>query len=1500
MSERLTFCLICGREFRPRDANTAFCPACGGPPEAPAPDQPVGTVLVSQASGRGAIAGIPSAGAETETHRCLICGREFRPRDANTAFCPACGGPPEAPAPDQPVGTVLVSQASGPRAIAAIPSAGAETEIHRCIICGREFRPRDANTAFCPACGGPPEAPAPDQSIGTVLVGQASGRGAIAGIPSAGAETETHRCLICGREFRPRDANTAFCPACGGPPEAPARDQPVGTVLVSQASGRGAIAGIPSAGAETEIHRCIICGREFRPRDANTAFCPACGGPPEAPAPDQPVGTVLVSEPKPGVGAPSRPQGTVSTGEPTISTTETDVPLEWKEGYVIDGLYRVWGKNTSGAMGVIYFVEHLGWKTNLAVKVPRIREGDERALKAFLREAETWVNLGLHPHIAACYYVREMGGLPRIFVEYVSGGSLRDALAEQRLRDLKDVLDIAIQFCRGMDYAHRKGLVHRDIKPGNCLLERDGTLKVSDFGLTKALGSVGEEAAAGILTSQFAGSVSLFGGVAGTPEYMAPEQFKGQAGFAADIYAFGVVLYEMVAGARPFVVSDDVLPEARVYFYQDLHQTQQPTDPRQWNPDCPEELSRLILRCLEKEPQARPQRFAEIEQALLGMYQARFGEYPRPAVAESTLVASDLNNRAISMLDLGREAEAEGFLREALQADPAHPEAVYNLALLEWRAGRIDDLKAVERMEAVFTGRPGDWLPAFLLASLHLERGDNEAALAALEAGKDAPPEVEELRASARNSPGIRCLRTLEGGGWFVCFSPDGRLALSGGGDKTLRLWDVQTGECLRTLEGHDGTVYSVCFSPDGRLALSGSGDATLRLWDLQTGECLRTLEGHRSTVTSVCFSPDGRRALSGSWDHTLRLWDVQTGRCLRTLEGHKDPVTSVCFSPDGRLALSGSWDKTLRLWDLQTGECLRTLEGHKGWVTSVCFSPDGRLALSGSVDKTLRLWDVQTGECLRTLEGHKDPVTSVCFSPDGRLALSGSHDDTLRLWDLQTGECLRTLEGHKGRVHSVCFSPDGRLVLSGSWIGTLRLWNLERGRKAFFRLAEPVSTGQFLLDQSRFQTLIQDARAALGVSPVRSLRAAREARSLPGFERSREALALWFALYRRLPRRSLQSAWLDRVLEGHKWPVRSVCFSPDGRLALSGSGDDTLRLWDLQTGECLRTLEGHKWSVYSVCFGPDGRLALSGGMDKTIRLWDVQTGECLRTLEGHEDDVNSVCFSPDGRRALSGSEDNTLRLWDVQTGRCLRTLEGHEDDVNSVCFSPDGRFALSGSWDATLRLWDVQTGRCLRTLEGHKSTLNSVCFSPDGRRALSGSLDHTLRLWDLQTGECLRTLEGHKEWVESVCFSPDGRFALSGSKDKTLRLWDLQTGECLRTQEGHEGSVLSVCFSPDGRLALSGSEDKTLRLWVFDWELEEKEPADWDEGARPYLDIFLTLHPPYRPHWLLRRGAPRWTEEDFQQLLTELGYRGYGWLRPEGVRRELEKMARERGWKGG
>ena len=274
------------------------------------------------------------------------------------------------------------------------------------------------------------------------------------------------------------------------------------------------------------------------------------------------------------------------------------------------------------------------------------------------------------------------------------------------------------------------------------------------------------------------------------------------------------------------------------------------------------------------------------------------------------------------------------------------------------------------------------------------------------------------------------------------------------------------------------------------------------------------------------------------------------------------------------------------------------------------------------------------------------------------------------------------------------------------------------------------------------------------------------------------------------------------------------------------------MRLWEVETGRCLRVLEGHTARVLSVAWSPDGRCALSGAADNSVRLWEVATGRCLRVLEGHTYSVRGVAWSPDGRCALSAAKDNSVRLWEVETGRCLRVLEGHTDTVRSVAWSPDGRRTLSGADDHSVRLWEVETGRCLRVLEGHTDTVRSVAWSPDGRRTLSGADDHSVRLWEVETGRCLRVLEGHTAGVRSVAWSPDGRRALSGADDRSVRLWEVETGRCLAVLEGHSAFVVSVAWSPDGRRALSGAGNGVARRWNVAHSTEAAGAAEAGPGT--------------------------------------------------------------------
>jgi hypothetical protein len=293
---------------------------------------------------------------------------------------------------------------------------------------------------------------------------------------------------------------------------------------------------------------------------------------------------------------------------------------------------------------------------------------------------------------------------------------------------------------------------------------------------------------------------------------------------------------------------------------------------------------------------------------------------------------------------------------------------------------------------------------------------------------------------------------------------------------------------------------------------------------------------------------------------------------------------------------------------------------------------------------------------------------------------------------------------------------------------------------------------------------------------------------------------------------------------QGHTEAVNAVAVTPDGRHAVSGSSDKTLRVWDLENGRTLRWLEGHVGGVNAVAVTPDGRRAVSGSSDKTLRVWDLESGQPVRTLHGHTSSVYAMAITPDGRRAVSGSLDNTLRVWDLESGQTLRTLQGHNSLVNAVAVTPDGRRAVSGSYDKTLRVWDLESGKTPLTLQGHAEAVRAVGVTPDGRRAVSGSYDKTVRVWDLESGQTLRWLEGHTKAVNAVALSPDGRRAVSGSEDRTLRVWNLESGDEIDTFTG-EAAMNTCVFTPDGQTIIAGESSGRVHFLQI-VEADETKPA--------------------------------------------------------------------------
>ncbi|KAG8677869.1 hypothetical protein FPOAC1_003897 [Fusarium poae] len=484
------------------------------------------------------------------------------------------------------------------------------------------------------------------------------------------------------------------------------------------------------------------------------------------------------------------------------------------------------------------------------------------------------------------------------------------------------------------------------------------------------------------------------------------------------------------------------------------------------------------------------------------------------------------------------------------------------------------------------------------------------------------------------------CLLTLEGhSSWVnsVVFSHDSKKVASGSHDKTIRIWDAETGECERELKGHTGHIYSVVFSHDSKKVASGSDDKTIRIWDVETGECERELEGDTGHIYSVVLSHDSKKVASGSDDKTIRIWDAETGECERELKGHTSYIYSVVFSHDSKKVASGSHDETIRIWDVETGECERELEGDTDWVSPVVFSHDSKKVASGSYDKTIRIWDAETGGCAcEPDDDYTDDVYSVVFSHDSKKVALGSVDGMIPIWDAETGECEQELKGHTGHINSVVFSHDSKKVASGCCDGMIRIWDAETGE------CERVLGGH----------------AEWVTSMVLS------------HDWKKVVLGYYDGMIRTW---DVETGECERELKGHTGHIYSVVFSHDSKKVASGSDDKTIRIWDAETGECERVLKGHTGHIYSVVLSHDSKKVASGSDDKTIRIWDAETGECERELKGHTNCVNSMVFSHDSKKVASGSGDKTIRIWDAEAGECEDLVSLHVY-AGVLSFTLDGR----------------------------------------------------------------------------------------------------------------------------------------------------------------------------------------------------------------------------------
>lgn len=681
-----------------------------------------------------------------------------------------------------------------------------------------------------------------------------------------------------------------------------------------------------------------------------------------------------------------------------------------------------------------------------------------------------------------------------------------------------------------------------------------------------------------------------------------------------------------------------------------------------------------------------------------------------------------------------------------------------------------------------------------------------------------------------------------------LAFSPDGRQLVSGGQDNVLKVWDLTLNREQSVLRGHASHVRDCVFSPNGNSLLSAGRDQQIKLWQPDSyGEAV-VLGGQKAdAVLAARFSRDGKQIVTANRDRTATLWDATQQTQLQLFaEGHDFLASSSVFFADGARLATGAGDGTVRIWDVATGTEILQLDG-TGRTATLAVSPDGRWIATGNNGNEVIVWDAQTGAQVAILEGHEAVVTAISFTPDGQTLASGDDLGRCRLWNHQgtSDDWVGShwLRGHSRSITAMAFVASGSRLITASGDNTCGQWDVASGQELTeLVLTHPdwVADMSISADGSRVLTSCDD-----GVVRLWSLADAEVLRELSAPEglaftsvdispdgnyaaaacAAKGTLQMWDLDSGLELTAEGDEAWLDfGDRAGILWAAR---FTPQGNQILTVGGNDA-RLWKIATRESVVRFSPHG-AVAAADISPDGKLLVTGSWDQSAKIWDVATGKALRKLDGlHQGYVNSVEFSPDGMLVLTASDDGSARLWDTSTGESVEpALRGHTSRVREARFSSDGNLVLTTGSDKTARIWDRRTGETLQTLVGHEWAVLCGEFSVDGQRVITGSDDNTALIWDASTGQPLLKLAGHTDSITSVAFSPDGRRAMTASQDNTAKLWDAITGKEILTLIGHNQELTSVSFSPSGDAVLTSGRDGATILWpTVDWRSPNERQA--------------------------------------------------------------------------
>ena len=1108
----------------------------------------------------------------------------------------------------------------------------------------------------------------------------------------------------------------------------------------------------------------------------------------------------------------------------------------WNVGDLILGVYEVKpiAENVpyaEGGVGVVHRIYHREWDMDIAVKSPKPQFFQtEHGKKSYEQEAQTWIELGLHPNIVTCYLVRRIGGIPRLFAEFVSDGSLRDWILDGRLYHggseaaLLRILNIAIQFAWGLDHAHRQTLLHLDVKPANVMMSGQ-TAKVSDFGLSQtAMGGSGEQ--------DDETETENYITIGMTPGYCSPEQYRTvelikrqqfdqipKLTVQTDIWSWAVSVFGMFAGGPP--CNKQGGQNARYVFQEFIQRTH--SEKRVPIPDA---VADLLLQCFEPEPAQRPESMDQVASKLIQIYRNITGsEFPRSRPINATSTPETINNRAASLLDLNKPDEAAKLFKQAIALQPWHPAVTYNRTILSWRQGQLTDVAAIEQLETLIKMRPKESGAVYALGLAQRERGNLTAAL-----------ETFNNALEVREREDVRRAITAT---------------------KNLMEDEARSLEYFSLSDLPDRKVY---VDKKGELILFYSESHTLCLHSTITGQLRRTFNIPKE-------KPKEGERIALSSDFLWELYTAQEGFIMRRMGTETVAYTFQKINWGRRFSSEKNANQVVLL--------------------------DKEL-LGDAVQNRVDIYDIKTKYKYGSLLGHEDDITAFAFNVNGQFALTAGNDLTIRLWEIPACRCLRTFTVPKQTIDAVYLDPNGLFALTSTASGSMRLWSVailcrSKAFRAPLQLSLVTSAEEVGRQQSEMEQMCNEIRQSVERKDyAATLEWLEKAKKLNGWESTRYTLELegiGDKIKRHTLRESFDSALCTHTLSGHVDSITCIAISLDANLIASAGQDGEIRVWNIAEQKCVANLEGHRDTVRSIAMTKDAKFLVSASRDGSVRIWNIDSGQSVRTFGERVMTLTKIALNPQEKTVAIADASGLVILWDVLENSVSSRFSCRNGGINALRFCRDGHFLAAGGDDGSVTIWKAGDSTPTYVFRDYQSPITAIALSVNMSRCFSADRGGRIIVRNVLTNKLEHVFEGHFGEISGLELLADARFLLSAAKDGTIKVWQLKEPLASSSIEGHHAEVTAMALEISGRRLITGGGDGVVRAWELLWNYHF---PGWQQISAEVKSVLRSLLSVYSEDGMKK---PNVDEAAINRIILEMGYCGFGTIPSVMLRQTLDDI---------